>query len=142
MTQDPQSYLLVRRESPKLDEILFEGINHEAQLAKNLRPMRTFGLCVEDTQQNLVGGATGVTYYGCLYVDMLWLASSLRHKGWGTKLMQEAESIGKEQGCTFATVATMDFEALSFYQKLGYVIEFTREGYANNTKMYMLRKPL
>lgn len=66
----------------------------------------------------------------------------IRYQGWGTKLIHEAENAGREQGTTFATVNTMDWEALPFYQKLGYVIEFTREGYVKDSKMFMLRKDL
>lgn len=56
--------------------------------------------------------------------------------------MTEAETIGYKRSCTFATVATMDWEAPPFYQKLGYAIEFVREGYENNSQLYMLRKKL
>ena len=56
--------------------------------------------------------------------------------------MQEAETLGKKEGCNFATVNTMDWEALHFYEKLGYMIEFVREGYQKNSKMYFLRKEL
>lgn len=89
--------------------------------------------------QNILGGAKGAILYGNLYVDALWINSKIRHQEWGTKLMAEAETIGREYGCTFATVNTMDWEALPFYQKLGYSIEFTREGFENDSKMYMLR---
>ena len=82
------------------------------------------------------------SHYGCLYVDMLWLKEELRHQGLGKKLMMEAEKIGRECQCSFATVNTMDWEALTFYQKLGYDIEFIREGYVKESKMYMLRKKL
>jgi len=56
--------------------------------------------------------------------------------------MHEAEKIGREQGALFVTLNTMDWEALPFYQKLGYSIEFTREGYEKESKMFMLRKNL
>jgi ribosomal protein S18 acetylase RimI-like enzyme len=56
--------------------------------------------------------------------------------------MLEAEKIGFKRQCTFATVDTMDWEALSFYQKLGYNIEFVREGFEKDSKMYMLKKRL
>ena len=56
--------------------------------------------------------------------------------------MHEAEKAEKEHGALFATLNTMDWEALPFYQKLGYSIEFTREGYEKNSKMFMLRKSL
>jgi ribosomal protein S18 acetylase RimI-like enzyme len=75
-------------------------------------------------------------------VDSLWVDKTLRNQGWGTKLMQEAEKIGKEKGARFVTVNTMDWEALPFYQKLRYAIEFTREGYDKNSTMFMLRKVL
>ncbi|MBI5273770.1 MAG: GNAT family N-acetyltransferase [Chlamydiales bacterium] len=124
------------------EDILFEGINKEAALAKNMKPIRTFGVFIKDTHETVVGGANGITYYGCLYVDMLWISDTLRHHGYGTRLMQESEKIGRERGCCFATVNTMDFEALPFYQKLGYNIEFIRSGYENDSKVYFLKKAL
>ena len=56
--------------------------------------------------------------------------------------MHEAEKIGREHGALFVTLNTMDWEALPFYQKLGYSIEFTRKGYEKDSKMFMLRKNL
>lgn len=124
------------------EDILFNGINKEAEQAKRLDPIRMFCFCLEDEKKEILGGINGITYYGCLYVDMLWVSNRLRNKGWGSKLMQKAEIVGKEQGCNFATVNTMDWEALPFYQKLGYTIEFVREGYKKDSKMYFLRKEL
>lgn len=56
--------------------------------------------------------------------------------------MLEAEKIGRERLCTFAAVDTMDWEALPFYEKLGYSVEFVRKGFENESKMFMLRKNL
>jgi ribosomal protein S18 acetylase RimI-like enzyme len=56
--------------------------------------------------------------------------------------MYEAEKIGRKHGALFVTLSTMDWEALPFYQKLGYSIEFTRTGYEKDSKMFMLRKNL
>jgi ribosomal protein S18 acetylase RimI-like enzyme len=135
-------YHLVRKDSPSIETLLFDGINDEAVRLKGMDRICSFGICIEDEKQKLLGGATGVTYYGCLYVDMLWVKDDLRHQGWGARLMQEAEKIGIERRCTFATVNTMDWEALPFYQKLGYVIEFIREGFEKDSKLFMLRKNL
>lgn len=92
--------------------------------------------------EQVFGGASGTLFYGSLYVDSLWIDKTLRHQGWGKKLMCEAEKIGKENDALFVTLNTMDWEALPFYQKLGYSIEFVREGYEKNSKMFMLRKTL
>lgn len=125
------------------ERVLFDGINAQAILKKHVeKPIKSFGIFIKDTSENVLGGVKGATYYGCLYVDMLWLKEELRHQGFGTRLMEEAERIGREHECSFAAVNTMDWEALSFYQKLGYEIEFVRDGYEKQSKMYLLRKNL
>src|SRR5437016_134331 len=123
---------LIISESASREEetLLFEGLNADAVRIKGMEPIRSFALFIKDAEGRICGGATGIFIYGCLYTDMLWIDESLRNQGWGTKLMQTAESMAKEKKCTFATVNTMDWEALPFYQKLGYQIEFVREGFA------------
>ena len=138
-----KTYHITRASSAsELGTILFNGLVEEASLAKGMTPIHPFNIAIVDEDNIIVGGATGIVYYGCLYVDMLWVNKELRHQGWATKLMQEAEEIGREHHATFATVNTMDFEALPFYEKIGYTIEFTRTGYDKKSKMFMLRKSL
>lgn len=133
------------QENPNANDerVLFDGIKEQAILKKNVeKPIKSFGIFIKDPNENVLGGLKGATYYGCLYVDMLWLKGELRHQGLGTQLMDEAEKIGREHECSFALVNTMDWEALSFYQKLGYEIEFVRDGYEKQSKMHLLRKNL
>lgn len=124
------------------EQVLNDGISDEAALKKNMERSKPFRIFIKDAQGAVFGGASGTIFYGSLYVDMLWLKEELRHQGLGRKLMMEAEKIGRERQCTFVTLNTMDWEALSFYQKLGYAIEFVRKGYSNDSQMYMLRKEL
>lgn len=45
--------------------------------------------------------------------------------------------------CTMATVATMSFQdAAAFYKKLGYEIDFEREGYTKKSRCLFLKKGL
>ncbi len=124
------------------EEILHREISDNAFQAKGLPPIRQFSIFIKDQKQNILGGTCGTIFYGSLYVDSLWVDKTLRHRGWGTKLMHEAEKVGRKYGASFVTLNTMDWEALPFYQKLGYSIEFTREGYEKDSKMFMLRKNL
>lgn len=124
------------------EQVLNDGISDEAALKKNMDRIKPFRVYIKDANGKVLGGASGTIFYGSLYVDMLWLKEELRHQGLGKKLMMEAEKIGREQKCTFVTLNTMDWEALPFYQKLGYDIEFVREGYVNESRMYLLRKNL
>ncbi len=140
-----EEYVVVHEDdvsSTECADILFNGLNEEAKRIKGQNPMGTFCFSIKNSKNEISGGITGITYYGCLYIDMLWIDTVLRGKGWGTQLMQSAETHGRKQGCRFTTVTTMDWEALPFYQKLGYAIEFVREGYENNSTMYFLRKDL
>jgi len=77
---------------------------------------------------------------GQLHIKTLLVNKENRSKGVGTKLIQKAFEFGKENGCTFAFVETMDFQALSFYQKLGFKIDFIRDGYSKNSSLYYLSR--
>lgn len=122
------------------EKILLKGISQEAFQAKGLNRIRNLGIFICDCHEKLLGGITGTTLFSCLYIDLLWIHKDYRHHGWGTKLVLDAEKISKKRGCTFSTVNTMDWQALSFYEELGYFVEFTREGFTNHSKMYLLRK--
>ena len=124
------------------ENILFEGVVQAAATAKKMSRMRPFAFFIRDCHKTILAGVKGVSLYGCLYVDMLWVAPDIRHKGLGSELVNACEKLGLERNCTFVSLTTMDWEALPFYQKLGYEIEFIREGYEKNSKMYVLRKNL
>lgn len=124
------------------EEVLNNGISDEAVLKKNMDRIKPFRIYIKDQNRIVLGGISGTIIYGSLYIDMLWLNEKLRHQGLGKKLMMEAEEVGLKKNCKFVTVHTMDWEALTFYQKLGFDIEFVREGYQNDSKMYILRKKL
>lgn len=121
-------------------DVLGKGIMAYAEQQRSLPPIETFAYFLRDAQNNIIGGCNGAIFYGCVFVDQLWLSEPLRNQGYGTKLMQAAENYGKEKGCTFATVNTMDFEALGFYQKLGFTVELARKGFMQDSIFYFLRK--
>lgn len=120
--------------------ILRMGLRAYAKEKRGHKDMESFAFFLRDENDQTQGGCDGIMYYGCLFVSQLWINASLRHQGYGTKLMQKAEQLAKEKGCLFATVNTMDWEALDFYRKLGYKVEFERKGYLKNSIFYFLRK--
>ena len=93
----------------------------------------------------------GEAFIGCVVVQMFWgqlhvkyltVDEAYRNQGHARSLMEHAFEFGKRQGCTFAFVETMNFQAPGFYQKLGFKAEMIREGYALGTSFYYLRKEL
>jgi ribosomal protein S18 acetylase RimI-like enzyme len=136
------TYKIKFEESPTAEEIkvLQEGIADHAKQMKRQKPLKFFAYFMRDPEDQIKGGCNGCIYYGSLYVENLWVDKDLRDKNYGTQLMQLAEQFGKENDALFATVNTMDWEALDFYKKLGFEIEFERRGYLNDSIFYFLRK--
>lgn len=129
-------------ENPSQDDIqvLMRGITDYAKQQRGFDALDFFVFFIRDEKNTIVGGCSGVTLYGSLHIDTLWVSDVIRNKRWGTKLVDAALTYGKEKNCNFATVNTMDWEALSFYQKLGFKIEFERYGFHKNSVFYFLRK--
>ena len=119
---------------------LGSGIRDYAFEKKGHKPIEAFAISIRNENDEIKGGCNGAVYYGCLYVDQLWIKKEFRHQGLGKQLMNAAEILGKGKGCLFSTVNTMDWEALDFYKKLGYFVEFERKGYHKNSVFYFLRK--
>lgn len=68
----------------------------------------------------LVGGLAGHTHWNWLFVSHLWVADDQRGVGLGTRLMRTAESEAVDRGAAHAHVDTYDFQALQFYERIGY----------------------
>ena len=81
-------------------------------------------------------------FWGNLHVKQLVVQEEYRVQGIGKQLMEHALEFGKKQGCKFALVETMSFQAHQFYQKLGFEVEFKRDGFVEGVSMYYLRKEL
>lgn len=126
--------------NPEDTQTLIRGITDYAKQQRGFDALDFFAFFIRDENNTIVGGCNGGTLYGGLHIDSLWVSDVIRNKGWGTKLVEAALTYGKEKNCNFATVNTMDWEALGFYQKLGFKIEFQRSGFLKNSVFYFLRK--
>jgi len=97
-------------------------------------------VAMEDT--SLAGAIVVERFWNALHVKYVYVDEHYRNQGLGTRLMQRAISYGSEQNCPFAFVETMSFQALDFYQKMGFDLDFTRSGYAHGTSFHYLSKKL
>lgn len=84
------------------------------------------------------GGVACYIYRDVLLIDTLWLDDAYRGRGLGTQLMDMAEARGRREGCAFAFLDTMNWQARPFYEKRGYQVfhEFQMEG-GTYTRFYM-----
>lgn len=77
-------------------------------------------ISLDDDEGDVVAGLAAQTADGWLHIDMIWVEYALRGSGWGTRLIEMAEKIALERGCTCARVGTL-YEA-DFFRKHGYVV--------------------
>lgn len=89
--------------------------------------------------QEIIGGLFGSTNWGWLHVSILAVSPVLRGLGFGGRLMQEAHSRARARGCHSAHLDTFSFQALGFYQGLGYEIFGTLDQFPDDEKRYFLR---
>lgn len=123
-------------------QILNDGIMEYAKQKKGMKQLEFFAFFIRDEEGKIVGGCAGDNMYGGLFVGQLWVSEALRGKGYGTKLMAAAEKLARDSDCIHMAVNTMDWEALEFYKKLGFYVEFERRGFDKDSIFYYLKKDL
>src|SRR5437773_2336020 len=100
-----KNYQIVFEENPSsaTETILIEGIS-DAAFKKGMSKTRTFSFIVKDQNNKIMAGLKGYTYYKCLEIDLIWVAEEFRNKGLGSILIKEAEKVGRDRHCYFATL--------------------------------------
>lgn len=77
-------------------------------------------LFARDANGRVQGGLDGRTGWGWCYIDRLAIATDMRGRGLGTRLLKEAEAVARRRGCIGVRLMTTTFQAAPFYEKLGY----------------------
>ncbi len=66
----------------------------------------------------------------------------MRGLGYGSKLLETAENIARERGCTFAYLDNFSFQAQAFYEKHGYEVWGSLEDFPLGASRIYLKKSL
>ncbi|PSN11774.1 N-acetyltransferase [filamentous cyanobacterium CCT1] len=102
----------------------------------------TVNLFLRDEAGQVIGGLLGWWRWGWLYVDKLWVADAYRQRGYGSQLLQSAEAQAIGAGCTDAVLDTFSFQAEGFYERHGYGVYATLEGFPPGHRQLFLHKRL
>lgn len=122
---------------------IFQGFACQAMNATGIDGLAEEPISFEIFEDlEFVGAIVVQLFWGQLHIKYLFVEEKYRGQGIARQLMAHALDFGKKRGCQFAFVETMNFQAPEFYQKMGFVIEFSREGYAKNTTFHYLKKSL
>ena len=95
-----------------------------------------------DSNGNIIGGILGGTYWGWMYVDILWVREDHRKNGIGSRLLAEAEKEAVRRGCHHVHLDTMSWQAPDFYKKHGYEVIGVLPDIPDGNQKYLMMKKL
>lgn len=98
---------------------------------------------LRDGEGTLVGGLLGVTYWGWLVIDVLWVDERFRGQGYGDRMLAAAEDEARRRGCSRVQLDTLSFQARPFYEKRGYRVFGELEDFpagSEHTRYYLTKK--
>jgi len=101
---------------------------------------RPIAIAIEDDHGHAIGGLSGSTAYGWLFVELLAVPESLRGQGVGTELMRRAEAEAVARGCHSAWLDTFEFQARGFYERLGYSCFGELKNYPVGSRFFMSKR--
>jgi ribosomal protein S18 acetylase RimI-like enzyme len=99
-------------------------------------------IMLKDRSGRVVGGVAASTYWGWLDIDDFYVPEEFRGQGIGTSLLQTAETIAIDRGCSRCVLSTFEFQARGFYEKQGYYVTGRLEDYPPGSTYYWMRKDL
>ncbi|MCQ2430830.1 MAG: GNAT family N-acetyltransferase [Clostridia bacterium] len=99
-------------------------------------------LAVYDEAGNVIAGLLGGTYWGWMYVDILWVDEDHRRQGIGSRLLTSAEAEAKNRGCHHVHLDTMSWQAPDFYRKHGYTVIGFLPDIPDGHQKYLMMKQL
>ena len=126
--------------SPDDERVVLDGLRgfNEAVIGPpGERPLAAFA---RDAAGAVVGGLLGHTKWRWGYVARLWLPAEHRGRGLGSALLAAAEGEAWARGCLGIKLDTFEYQALPFYERHGYELFGTLEGYPPGYRQYHVRK--
>ncbi|MBW6507440.1 MAG: GNAT family N-acetyltransferase [Rhodobacteraceae bacterium] len=130
--------------TPAEADLAVIGAGLTAFNADDIGPAGRLALAVvlREKAGEVVGGLSGYTAWGWLYVQWLWLAEPLRGQGWAGRILALAEAEARARGCHGAWIDTFNPVARAAYQRAGYTVFGTLPEYPPGRSRVFLQKPL
>lgn len=133
---------IIERPPQDLVDFLDNKIIEFNQANREINDRYPVAVTVKNNHDEIVAGASGVTFGNWLHLTTLWVNEQLRGKNYGSTLLNEIERAAKSRNCKQCLLDTLDYQAMPFYQKHGYKIVWTQENYPLTGCKYFMTKAL
>jgi GNAT superfamily N-acetyltransferase len=114
---------IVLTDDPRPEDVatISDGLDEFNVQETGIKDVRPVAVLVRDPATGrVVGGLTGRTSLGLLFVDLVYLPAELRGTGMGSRILRMAEEEGRRRGCRAAVLYTISFQAPDFYARQGW----------------------
>lgn len=109
------------RVTPEITSCIAEGLDRFNEQQIGYGDRLPLAVVVKDPDSgDVLGGITGRSSLGLLFLDLFYLPEALRGAGLGSELLRRFEQEGRRRGCLSAVLYTISFQAPDFYQRHGW----------------------
>ena len=106
---------------PEAEAIIGGGLNAYNDAITGYADRQPLHVILRDPDTGaILGGISGRTSLGLLFLDLVYVPESLRGQDLGTRMMVLAEEEARRRGCRSGVLYTISFQAPAFYQRLGW----------------------
>jgi GNAT superfamily N-acetyltransferase len=106
---------------PEAAKVIGDGLNAYNDAIVGYADRLPLHVIVKDTDSGaILGGISGRTSLGLMFLDLVYLPESLRGLDIGTRMLALAEAEGRRRGCKAGVLYTISFQAPRFYERLGW----------------------
>ena len=126
---------------PELQKMAHQWMaDYEANYAVECNYKR-FSVVAKSSDEEIIGILLGYTAFEEIYIEDICVKSGHRNKGIGSKLLKEVEKRFVRKGYNNINLVTSAFQAVEFYKKCGFKVEFIRENKQNPklTKTFFIK---
>ena len=124
----------------RVRQFIVNGIDYYSIAATGLPNYLPINFVLRADRGDVLGGLLGQLWGSWLQVTHLWITEGARGAGYGTRLVNDAESYARSHGAIGATVETHSFQARPFYERLGYEVFARLDGYPpGHVKFYLMK---
>lgn len=119
---------------------LYNGVRAFNRAQTGCDRPRSAAYFLRDERDQIIGGVQGTLWGRSMHIDVLWIDENYRGSGGGSKLMQAIERYGAARGHPLVYLETTSFQALPFYESIGYRVFGKLPGISDGHTLFFLKK--
>jgi len=128
--------------NPEDFRVILDGVRAFNRVQTGNEPPRPVAYFLRAESGRIVGGVQGSLWGRSIHIDALWVDDSYRGRSFGSRLMKAMEDYAVAHDHPLAYLETASFQALPFYQGLGYEVFGKLPDISNGETLFFLMKEL